>query len=181
MKKSFLKSLLFFSVLLSLIGCNSDDSESSGEPIVKELNGFKFENKFYPLSSLSINNFNQSDNPATLSNAIRFVFKSEVFHTVLGTDDFTNYNVIFIDYQDTKLKVRDINVFNDLEVYLDKCIAGNCTGDDFLFDDTVQSLYSKNVQLSIKYLSNTKIYVTFQFTRTDGKVLNGSYFGKYNF
>ena len=176
--KKLNKVVVFFCFILTVFNCSSDDDNNIEEP--QNTNVITLNNETYVVSSVIVE-------PA-LGNStfVSFINKNETefLDAINNGTQLDNVNVFNIRISQSPL-AEQIYSFSDMSNFQfeenAQIIDGELEDGDILLDrnNSNTNLNASTGSLTLEVYTTDQIEISFQFTRNDGVIVNGTYKGDY--
>ncbi|MCY1482324.1 hypothetical protein D3C87_62640 [compost metagenome] len=169
--RNIIKVVPFLAVFLFL-SCSDDDGRTLGE------NGFTFNGAFHVLNNAFVTDDNIVDeNPSTISIVLSNVNLSD-------STAVSNISKVYFDFNGVNLEPGTLTDIPNYSIETGGAFVQNAEDEDFTYTNGTFLLKSSDPGLTatektvtINSVTETKVDLTFSFTRADGQTFTGKYNG----
>lgn len=171
MARTIIKIFPLLAVFL-LLSCSDDDGRKLGE------NGFSFNGAFHVLNNGFVKDENIADEtPSPISITLSNVNLND-------STAVSNIAKIYFDFNGVNLEAGTLTDITNYSIQTGGAFVQNAEDEDYTYVDGLFLLNSSEAGLTatektvtINSVTENKIDLTFQFTRTDGQTFTGKYNG----
>lgn len=169
--RNIIRVIPFLAVFL-FVSCSDDDGRSIGK------SGFTFNGAFHVLNNAFVTDENIVDeNPSTISVVLSNVNLND-------STAVSNISKVYFDFNGIKLEPGTITDIPNYSIETGGAYVQNTTDEDYSYVDGTFLLKSSDPGLTatektitINSVTETKVDLTFLFTRADGQTFTGTYIG----
>jgi hypothetical protein len=172
-----IKLLFLFILSIFISNCSSDDS-SDNTPNQPE-NQVTFNGTSYSITTAWINDENTTTNDPSEIGVNLF---NKTTEEINSGNDLTNITRVYFDFDDVTVQETTYTQITDYDFSINGSVTNGVfnNGTVLLSDeDPLSDFYASSGSVIINSISESTVNLEFTFTRNDGQVISGSYFGNY--